>query len=44
MTVLIAVMRVNSPLEYSANAVVKFYSNSYMQPDGGLIISRNLYM
>jgi hypothetical protein len=43
-TVLIDVIRVISPLVYSVNTAVKFYSNSYIEPDGGLIISRNLYM
>jgi len=41
MTVLIAVLGVSFPLEYT---VLNFYSNSYIQPDGSLIISRNLYM
>jgi len=43
-TVLFAVIRVSSPLEYSVTTVVKFDSNSYIQPDGDLIINRNLYM
>jgi hypothetical protein len=40
--VLITVIRVNSALEYSVITVMKVYPNSYIQPDGCLIISRNV--